>query len=218
MGLWITQLPPIVRAEERVQRLKVPGRAGHLTMTEGENIYDGYVKNCVVTVRGNADFDSLTKWLRGEGKVVFSNEENRLYTARIAGNISFDKLGNLLRQATIPFYVQPYKERYPKELPITKNTQSFTIYNPGDVESRPTVIIDHTGDIEIEIGGIIMTFNELDSPVIVNCDAELVTDQEGNIWQGTYSGEFWRIPAGNSTVNVSEQGVTLQIVPEWRWV
>lgn len=218
MGLWITQLPPIIRAEERVQRLTVPGKAGHLTMTEGNDIYNGYVKNCVVTTRADADFEALTDWLRGEGLVIFSNEHERAYRARIAGPVEFGKLSNSLKMATIPFYVQPYKEQFPKEVLLTKTGTSGTITNPGCVESRPIITVDYEGNIEIEIGGYSMQFTGLTDKIIVDCDAEIITNEDGTIWEGTYSGDFWRIPTGDSTITMSESGCTLTIQPEWRWV
>ena len=220
MGLWITKYPAITRAEERAERLKIPGRAGHMTMIEGEDVYDGYLRECVVTAPYTADFQALTSWLRGEGLVVFGNEDSRAYEAHIAGKVAFDLDGNSFRQATIPFYVQPYKRQFPQETEISRSGESSTITNPGDVESRPIVTVTYTGNIEITIGGHTLAFTGLasDAPITVDCGAEIITNADGTIWQGTYSGEFWRIPTGISTITMSAAGCTLFIKPEWRWV
>ena len=48
-----------------------------------------------------------------------------------------------------------------------------------------------------------------------------ITDDNGNefdyIWPGTFSGEFWKIPVGESSVTRSA-GATLVIEPKWRWI
>lgn len=218
MGLWITNLPPVIRAKERTQELTIPGRAGHLTMLEGENIYDGYVKECVVTVPFYANYTAITAWLRGSGVVVFSNEPERSYMARIAGEVKFERIGNSFRQAMIPFFVQPYKMQFPKESAIAIAGTSGSIYNPGDVESRPIVTVTYTGDLDVTIGGVTMSFTGLNSstPIIVDCDAEIITSA-GAIWEGTFGGDFWRIPVGTSAV-AANNSCTLSIAPEWRWV
>ena len=218
MRLWITALPPIIRAKERTQEIKIPGRAGSLTMTEGGHVYDSYLKNCVVTVDRRTDLQPVLAWLCGEGRVIFSNEENRVYRARIAGEVAFDRISNTLAQATIPFFVQPLKEQYPKETTIVKTGEETTIENPGDTESRPLVTVDYEGSIEITIGDNVMTFTNLTAPIIVDCDAEIITEEDGTIWNGQYSGDFWRIPKGLSAITMSNGSCTLYITPEWRWV
>ena len=218
MGLWISKLPPITKPKERTTDMNVPGRAGSLTMTEGKDVYDSYVRQCVITAPFYADFEALTDWLRGEGKVVFSNELNRAYTARIAGEVAFEPISNSLRQATIPFYVHPYKEQFPTEAAITITGTSGTLQNPGTVASRPIVTITYTGDLEVTICGVTMSFTWLSSssPITVDCGAEIIT-QGDSIWEGTFGGDFWSIPVGSSSV-AANHSCTLAITPCWRWV
>ena len=43
MGVIVTAMPPTVRAAQRVESVKVPGRSGSLHETDGS--YDNYTKN-----------------------------------------------------------------------------------------------------------------------------------------------------------------------------
>ena len=217
MGVWVSTLPPIIRAKERTDEIKIPGRAGSLIMLEGENIHDSYLKDCVITVPRKSDFKALLAWLSGEGNVIFGNEENRVYRARIAGEIEFQSIGNTLAQATIPFFVHPHKSAYPADLPITISGTSGTVYNPGDVASRPIVTVDCTGSVEISIGEYTMAFSGLSTPITVDCDAELITTENGEIWTGNYSGEYWRIEKGENEITMSAE-CDLRISPEWRYL
>ena len=216
-GLWINKLPPIIRAAERVNEIMIPGREGTLTMLEGEDIYDPVIKKCVVIARNSMDLQHVLGWLRGSGEVTFSNEHDKKYFARIASEVSFSRIGNDLCQATVVFYCKPYKARLNDGQDAKTFTSSEQMYNPGDVASRPTVSITGTGaDVTVTIAGNSMTFNNLNGTINVDCDASIVT-QNGSLWAGTYSGEFWRIPRG--AVSMSQSGgASVTVNPNWRWV
>ena len=217
MGVFVSRLPTLVRAEERVQRVTIPGRSGYLTIKEGLDVYNGYDNDCVITVPSDADFGRLIRWLTGHGKAVFSTAPDFAYEADIAGIVRFERLSKSVRQAVVPFYFQPFKMRAIPDPPIVISAQSYTIYNPGDVESAPIVTVDYTGNVQITIGNYSMAFTALSAPIVVDCGAEIITDGNGEIWTGKYSGDFWRIPTGNSTVTVDKAGCTLSVKPEWRW-
>lgn len=218
MGVFVSRLPMLTRAEERVQRVTIPGRAGHLTIKEGQDVYNGFPSECVITAPADADFPRILRWLSGSGRAIFSHDPDYAYQADIAGAVRFDRVSNSLQQATIPFYFQPFKGRAIPDPPIIISAQSASVFNPGNVLSLPVVTVDYTGSIEITIGGYTMAFTALSAPIIVDCGAEIITDEDGDLWQGKYSGDFWRIPAGTSAVAVSESGCTLSIDPKWRWV
>lgn len=216
-GLWIKKLPPIVRAQERVKEITIPGREGTLTMLEGEDIYEPVVKKCVVIARNQMDLQRILDWLRGTGEVTFSNEPEKKHFARIAAEASFDRISNDLSQATIVFTCKPFKARLRTEQDTVEITSSGTLYNPGDVASKPIVSVTGTGsDVTVTIAGNAMTFEDLDGTVVVDCDANIVTE-DGALWDGTYSGKFWKIPRGS--VEVSQSGGTSVVIePNWRWV
>lgn len=174
-GLWISKLPKITRPSERYEEVTIPGRAGTLITLEGEDVYERYLKECVVVLPSDRDLQGILDWLRGNGDVVFSNEIDKAYTGRIAGEVSFERIGNTLQQATIPFFVEPFKKlRTPETISVT---ESGTIYNPGNITSKPLVSITTYGDAEITIAGKTMTFANVENTIKVDCDAEIITTQ-----------------------------------------
>lgn len=220
-GLWISELPAPRRAAERVEEVTVPGRAGTLHLKEGDSVHEGYVRECVVTARADADFASILTWLSGSGDVIFSNEPEFAYDAEISGEVKFTREGNVLKKATIPFFVHPHKRQYPPETDITL-TADGTVYNPGTVASRPLVAVTLTGTASAEIGGVEMSFaakvEEGETPtqetIFVDCDAQIITDS-GGIWEGTSTGDFWTLVPGENEVDLTD--CTIVITPRWRW-
>jgi len=221
MGLWVSQLPAPTRAAERVQEVTIPGRAGTLTLKEGENVHEGYVKECVVTAKSEADYHAILDWLRGDGQVVFSSEPDRVYWAHLAGEVKFDRVSHALKQATIPFYVHPHKGQYPPESDITMNA-SGSVRNPGNVAAMPILTLTFTESCSVAVGENEMTFTAnvpegetaQEETITVDCDAELVTSN-GQLWDGKTEGNFLRMSPGDNTVTLTD--CTAVVKPRWRW-
>lgn len=141
MGVWVTTIAGETRAPERVNYIKVPGRSGTLKMTEGDNVYDAYTMQIVITAQRNGNLERLTEWLSGSGDLILSDSPNRAREAEISSLLAFNNISNDLCQATIPFYCQPFKKQFPSEGYFLGQTATYSIYNPGNVPSKPLVII-----------------------------------------------------------------------------
>ena len=215
MGVWVSELPPPTRATERTEEVEVPGRPGKLTIKEGDNVHDGYVRECRITVPANADFASLLTWLTGDGDAVFSNEADRAYKAHLAAEVKFTKISNSLKTATLAFYVHPHKAQYPPEPAISVST-SASIYNPGTVEAKPLIKLTGSGaDITLTVNSTAYTYDDVTGPIYIDCDAQIITES-GAIWDGAYDAEFPTLQTGANTVAIS--GGTCEITPRWRWI
>lgn len=219
-GLWVRKLPKRTRAAERYKSIEIPGRPGSLILTEGEDIYDAYSDEMVVSCKDNINTDKIIEWLSGSSDLILSDDINKARPARIVGAVKFDReIKDHLFVGTIPFLFQPFrKNRYPGQDSVTLSA-SGTIYNPGDVASRPVVSIVASGDKSITIGGMTMEFSDLSGtaskPVIVDCDAGIIT-KDGEIWTKEVSGNFWRIPKGSVSVTLPAS-TSITIEPRWRW-
>ena len=217
-GLWINKLPKRVRPEERHEEVEIPGRAGSLLMLEGDDVYSSYTAEMTVIARNSLQIDKIVEWLRGSSDLILSTDDDKMRSARIVGEVAFERVGNWLQQATIPFLFQPFrKSRYP----IVKDRLTITgasadIYNPGDVASKPLVSITRTGNISVTIAGNTMSFSNVTGTIVVDCESQLVT-KDGDIWTGSYSGDFWEIPVGDSTFSRNNSS-TVVIDPNWRWL
>ena len=106
-GLLICELPPISKPEMRVKETVIDGRDGSIMEDLG---YSSYDKAVVIGLHGDFDINKVINYFTGEGEVVFSNEPDKVYTAKIVGHIDYTRLLRY-RQATIPFRVQPFKRK-----------------------------------------------------------------------------------------------------------
>lgn len=193
LGLWVSSLPKIVVPAERVQTVTIPGRAGALNLKEGDDVYDGYLKEIAVTCVNEAVTPELLNWLRGEGDLMVSNDQQFVYQARVSGRVEFARLGNSLSRATIPFWVQPFKKAANETQYQQTITTTATIVNPGHIAAKPKLTMTGTGALVISCGGMSMAFTH--RPVgglMVDCDAEIMVataqahDQNAYYYPGDY--------------------------------
>lgn len=150
-GLLISELPPITKPKMRVKETEIDGRDGSIIEELG---YESYTKTIQIGLHGNFDIDKVIKYFTGEGDIIFSNEPDKVYKAKICGQINYTKLLRY-RKASVPFLVQPYKYKhneYLRETPtesvqgtslvINKNAEdkikSFKIYGKSTQDGTPT--------------------------------------------------------------------------------
>lgn len=215
-GLWVSELPAPTRAAESIRQVEIPGRAGTLTIREGEDVHRGYRKDITVTARSDADFQALTDWLSGDGVLIVSNEPDKAYIAHLANEVKFTRISNTLKTCTLPFFVQPHKMQNPPESNLTFSTDG-TIYNPGNVASHPRIAVTFTGEAAFTLGDATMTLTSdagEEETVYIDCDAEIITDGE-DLWEGEYTGTFPRIAPGTNSISLTD--CTVVITPRWRW-
>ena len=176
MGITMRGPAAIIRAEERVKHVEIPGRSGDVTETEGENIFNSYIQTVTVSVRGGYRVRDVYKWLRGSGYVTFSGEPEKKQAARVIGAITLNRVSrNMDRWAgEVQFYCQPLKEKLlPAKQTITSS--GSTVVNMGDVESRPmwkvTLKSNKTG-ITLAAGGKTITMTGLTAGSVIWIDSD----------------------------------------------
>ena len=138
MGVSMRGPAAIIRPEERVQHVQIPGRSGDLTVIEGENIYNSYIQTASIVVTGGYRVRDVYQWLRGSGYVTFSGEPDKRQQARIIGAITLNRISRNLDKwaGEVQFYCQPLKELLMADTAIL-SASGNTIWNYGDVISRP---------------------------------------------------------------------------------
>lgn len=145
MGITTRKHAPLIRPEERVQHVQIPGRSGDLTETEGAHIYNSYIQTVAFGVEGASRVREVFRWLRGSGTVSFSSDPYKEQDARIIGAVTLERVSRNLDRWTgsVQFYCQPLKKRlYPA---VEELTASGTVINNGDVDAYP-VILAYPGD------------------------------------------------------------------------
>jgi phage-related protein len=219
MGLVVNNYPPIFKPKERTTDIPIPGRAGTLTVLEGNDVYDSYVRACQCYTRPTANLTKISEWLKGNGDAVFGNEPTMAYKARIDGQISMDKIlpNHPHRSFNIPFVCQPFKYMAnPSDYVVTSGQ---SIVNIGSVPSQPWVVIEGSGDISLIIGSNQVDFSSVEGGIIMDCEAMDCYDLAiTSLINSKMSGDFPRLAVGPNQISWTGTVTKVTIRPRWRWI
>ena len=207
-GVTVAAPAQIVRGEERVSHVTIPGRAGELTLTEGDDIYQSYIQTMTIQVKGGYRVREILNWLKGSGYITFSGEPDRRQKARVIGAVSLNRHSRNGDYWTgeAQFYCEPLKELLsPAVTEITSSGSS--VMNAGDVRSKPKITATASGtSMTITANGKTLTITGLTSAVqyIIDCEAGMVTNAAGteNLTANS-SGNFPELAPGANEVTGS---------------
>jgi len=208
MGVWLQDAVPIIRPEERVQHVEIPGRSGDLTQTEGVDIFNSYIQTATILVKGGMRVREIYNWLRGADYVTFSGEPDRQQAARIIGAVTLNKHSHNIDWWTgeVQFYCQPFKEKINNET-VTVTASNTQIRNGGDVVSYPRITAKASAtSMTVAMGGKSLTVTGLTSgsECIINSGAMEVTDAAGTtLLTKNTTGGFPVLTPGSNTVTGS---------------
>ena len=136
-GLMIQSLPIISKPKMRVNVDEIDGRDGDIITKLGYSAYDR-----VMTIGLFGDFDiyEVINFFNSEGEAIFSNEPEMIYKYQIINEINFEKLLRF-RTAEVVFHCQPFKYSSFKEKVTFDLENPATIYNLGNIYSKPTFTV-----------------------------------------------------------------------------
>ena len=208
MGVRLSGPVPIVRPEERVRHVEIPGVEGDLTQLEGENIFNSYIQTASILVPGGFRVREIYNWLKGADFVTFSGEPDRKQPARIIGAITLNKHSYNLDWWTgeVQFYCQPLKQLIQEK--VTDVTASgTTVRNSGDVTEKPVIKVTPSGSTAvISAGGKTLTIPQLTSGTDIWVDCQIMdifnSDRSASLLRGA-TGEFPQLAVGANTVTGS---------------
>lgn len=208
MGVRLRGPVAIVRPEERVNHVQIPGRSGDLTQLEGANIYNSYIQTATIMVIGAYRVREVYKWLRGSGYVTFSGEPDKRQPARIIGAVTLNKHSHNLDWwvGEVQFYCQPLKQLMEEEK-ITISSSGSTVRNRGDVEAMPMwKVTPNDTSASITAGGKTLTISSLTSGTVIWVDSETMevwNAAKSSLLTKNSSGDFPVLKEGNNTVTGS---------------
>lgn len=179
MGVILDAPFAIIRPEERVEHVTIPGRSGDLTLTEGENIYNSYIQTATIKVKGGFRVRNVYKWLRGSGYVTFSGEPDKKQAARVIGAITLNKHAYNLDWwvGEVQFYCQPLKEHIHENAITLTAASSFV--NGGDVTAKPLWKVTPSGtSVTLTVNGknFVITGTTSGTAILVDSDVQEITD------------------------------------------
>lgn len=215
--LLICELPPITKPNMRVKETTVDGVDGSLIEELG---YEAYDKTIAVGLKIGADIDKIMEYFTGNGKIVFSNEPDKYYIARIIRGIDYQRLLRF-RKANITFRVQPFKyDRNEVEIVAPVGSESVAIDNIGNHTALPLITIKGEGTVEFLLNGTVTfryTFPEGEDTVVI--DSEKQDAYLGSILKNrTMDGDFPILKKGNNVLSWNGTVDSVRVKRYSRWL
>ena len=216
-GLLISELPPITKPNMRVKETVIDGVDGSIIEEMG---YESYDKSVVIGLKIGADVDKISEFFTGSGEVVFSNEPDRYYTARVIKNIDYARMLRY-RVAVVTFRVQPFKyDRVEVARQATSERTSMIVENLGNHTAKPIITIKGSGTVYLTLNGNAIcnyTFPSGENTVVLDSekqDAYL----DGTLKNRNMSGDFPIFQKGNNTISWSGTVTSITITKYSRWL
>lgn len=216
MGIIVTAMPPTVRAAQRVESYKVPGRDGALHESDG--CYENYTKTMECAIKNREKIDEIAAWLTGSGDIIFSTEPDKVYKVTIVNTISISQMMRTFQRFQISFDTQPFKYNVNKFDDILTLTDDATILHRGTVYSRPVFTIYGTGAVTLNVNGNDYPISKIDDHIVVDSEMEECYRSNSNK-NSRYSAEdFPLFMPGENTVSWIGDVERVEIQPNWRWL
>lgn len=161
MGVYWRSIDRSLLPEKRVVRYEIPGRDGYYEA--GTDTYSNREISGTISFLGaSKDFLTLrTKaravaaWLAGEGSLVFDDEPDKAYTAKVIGGISLEQLARS-GSCSVTFDCEPFAEAltYSEQQSTGKalpHTETVTVVGTADTPCIITITAktNITGDLVI---------------------------------------------------------------------
>jgi len=217
-GLLICELPPISKPKMRIKETVIDGVDGSFIEELG---YESYDKTMKIGLTRDYDIDEVMDYFNGEGNLIFSNEEDKLYKAKIINQIDYQRLLRF-KTANVTFRVQPFKystSEVSKKVDITDET-SINVYNNGNVVSKPQIKIYGSGVINFKLEGRTIfdyTFSSDDTYVVIDSDKQ--DAYVGSILKNRrMSGDFPIFQKGKNTISWDGTITKIEISNCSRWI
>ncbi|MBN1070499.1 phage tail protein [Clostridium botulinum] len=208
MGLVVQELPPISTPEEILNKSDVPGGVPILQNCG----YSLLEKPCICHYEGNNP-DKLLQWLRGSGKVIFSNLKDRYYKSYIGNKIPLEQiLRNKLYKFPVIFTCKPFGYLLDGDIPIiiTKTTKLNNV--KCTYKSLPTITIKGTGSATFSINNRSFKITNINGEITINSEKESVLNDRGEYMEG----EFPYLDPGENLITWIGNIKEVTIIPYWR--
>ena len=171
-GLLISELPPITKPQMRVKETVVDGVDGSFIEELG---YESYDKTIAVGLKIGADVDEVLEYFTGNGKLIFSNEPNKYYVARIIKGIDYQRLLRY-RTAMVTFRVQPFKyDNEEVDIYNRADSNELSVVNIGNYIAKPLITIKGAGVVDLSVNGTVVcryVFPDNEDTVIIDSEKQ----------------------------------------------
>lgn len=206
-------LPERISPKRRDEAITISGRHGTLTATDGT--FEPYILQAEFIVKDLSKTDKICSHFKGEGDLIFSNNLDRKYKARVNNQIEFSRIIRSLKRFTVEFEVQPFMyEAAPAPRTLTEPT---SILNIGTFESEPIITVYGQGDITLTINNLNLILNGIDGEITLN--SEILNAYKDTLsLNNKMSGDFPIFSVGENVISWTGSVTKLEIMPNWRWI
>ena len=214
----VSEQPPLTIPSERVTYTNIPGRSGSLATLEGDDVYDDLVLTATCWMEDPTQIPAIAGWLKGSGKVTFANRPGGYYKARVANQISFEKIlrGHPHRSFAVNFRCKPFWYMADVE-DITLTTSPAFVNNPGIIYAEPVITVYGNGDITLMVGTTIVQLEGIEDSIML--DSSLMEAYKGaTSLNGSISGEFPLLQPGANAVSWSGNVTSVVVKPNGRFL
>ena len=225
MGVRMSAPPVRMHPERKGEWEDRPGTDGELWIDGGG--YNNITVQQPIIVLDTADIDRVNAWLTGYGELVFGDEPDRAYKARIAQSFTRTNTVKRLRGQTItvPFNCSPFRYEADPVSAITISEPRM-LNNPGTVEALPLIAVYGSGNGTLMIGDGSMLIDDLTpgTPIMIDCEAKRIYTGNGTPADPYLPandkayGDWLRLLPGTNGVNFSGGITEIVIAPRWRWI
>ncbi len=235
VGVYMLSMPTRPHPARKGRVIDIPGADGEMWQDEG-----GY-KRIIIPIRlitlGNANIDGVNLWLSGEGDLIFGDEPERLYHARITKEFSRSNRSQRLRgqEFTVSFDCEPYRykvgdmfETPGYALSHPSSGMLVPAYNEGTAAAWPIFEVSTNGSGgTITINGKTLIIDGSPNTICIDCGAKFAysINEDGTFAAASmYVGGDWpSLLPGDNTVAIAPAAVTgsritVSMRVRWRWL
>lgn len=211
-GLIISSLPPITKPLMRTNIETIDGRDGDIVTKLGYSAYDKTIK---IGLYGDFDIDDVITFFNSDGKVIFSNEQDKYYNYQILDQIDYERLLRF-KTADITLHCQPFKYSSVegvKTFTITNET-SINIRNNGNYIAKPIITITGTGTINLSLNNHQIFVIDLSEDTQITIDTNLMdayNPSTQSLMNRVVTGDYDKFALNIGTNTISWAGTISQI-------
>nr|WP_295574180.1 phage tail domain-containing protein [uncultured Intestinibacter sp.] len=220
LGIIVVEGPPEVLAQEEYEEIIIEGRNG--TLIENKGTFPNIEKSFILTtIDLDQDIDLMVEkiktWLFNikDNKLLYAipNRYNIVKKVIIDEDIktTFEEYGDF----TVKFICEPfYYDLLKKDITVTE--KETKVYNNGDFNSSPIIIIYGTGDLQLTINNTTVQINNVDERVLLDSKLFLCLDKDNNNKSIDMIGNFPTLDIGENTItwvgNITKLDISPRII------
>jgi len=202
-------------SSKRFERISVPGRNGQYIFEDGYNNkileFDcSLIKGTIQSRRQRAR--EIAYWLSGTGDLVLDGESDKAYrVVRTVSDIDLS-LNQVVENFKVVFETEPFQLGTFKSISVD-NPTNVTLTNSGTKEAETVMSISGTGDVSLILDDKIVNLTGLTEKITLDSKRYLVYNDLKENKLDLHSGDFIKIPVGNSSLEVT--GLVSNILTEY---